>query len=117
VRSPKGKKQIKLNALMLAMLLEELVAGPCTAQALAEHTGLGLITIQRFFRALKARDLIHIAGWEKDVNGRYVIRVFGFGSGTDVRCPKKRRTVTQREYRQRQARGQGLSNPFAGLGA
>lgn len=117
--APKGKKQVKLNGVMYAMLLEEMLSGPCTAQHLADYTGMATLTIQRLFRAMYQRGVIHIAGWERDCNGRYVIRVFGLGPGRDVKSPKKTKAEINRKHRERAAYKamQPATNPFAGLGA
>lgn len=96
---PTGKKQVKLNAVMFSMMLEELLSGPCTAQTLAEYTGMYIQTVRKTLRAMHRRKVVHIAGWEKDTNGRHVIRVFGLGFGKDVKAPKKSRLEMNREYR------------------
>jgi DNA-binding IclR family transcriptional regulator len=100
---PIGKKQTKLNALMFAMLLEELLSGPCTAQALAEHTGMALITTQRTLRTMYRRGALHIGGWERDAAGRYTVRVFALGHGRDAKKPIKTRLQMNREYRARKS--------------
>lgn len=99
---PRGKPQIKLNATMFVLLLEELVSGPCSAQHLADHTGLGVVTVQRVLRHMRAKHLARIAAWEKDANGRYQIRIFAFGEGRDAkRPPPKKKNDSLREWRAR----------------
>ena len=112
---PRGQYQTKLNAVMFSMMLEELLSGPTTAQGLADYTGMHLITVQRTIRAMRRRKVLHVAGWEKDVNGRYVIRVFGLGPGHDVKAPIKTRLEMNREWRARKARAALVG--FAGVDA
>jgi DNA-binding transcriptional ArsR family regulator len=101
---PRGKYQVKLNAVMFAELIGELMEGPCTAQDLADHTGMHLLTVQRTLRPLYRRKLVHISGWEKDAQGRHVIRVFKMGADKDAkRPPPKPRALKKREYVARKA--------------
>lgn len=100
--STKGRKLVKLGAVMFAMMIEEMMAGPCTAQDIAAHTGMCLTTVQRTLRAMYDRKVVHIAGWECDGAGRR--RVFGLGAGKDKPRPAaKSMAQIQRDYRARQA--------------
>jgi DNA-binding MarR family transcriptional regulator len=97
---PRGQYQIKLNAVMFTMMLEEMLEGPSTAQNLAEHTGMSLITVQRTLRVMHRRGLVYISGWEKDSTSRWAVRVFTFGKGKDAkRPPPKPRAQKSREHR------------------
>jgi DNA-binding transcriptional ArsR family regulator len=96
---PLGSKQVKLNAVMFAMLLEELMDGPATAQTIADYTGMAPLTVNKTFRALYRRGVVHIAGWEKDLAGRMTVRVFGLGRGRDAKKPIKKRSELNRKYR------------------
>jgi hypothetical protein len=100
---PQGRKQVKLNAVMFAMMLEELLSGPCTAQHLADYTGMYVLTVQRTLRAMYRRGVVHIAGWERDLAGRMTVRVFGLGPGKDAKKQVKSRAEMNREYRARKA--------------
>lgn len=105
---PRGKYQVKLNAVMFAEMLGEMMDGPCTAQDLAQHTGMHVLTVQRTLRPLYRRGLVHISGWERDAQGRWVIRVFKLGAGKDMkRPPPKKKAQRLRESRARKS--------FAGL--
>lgn len=98
---PQGKKQVKLNAVMFSMLIEDLLCGPCTAQDIAEHSGMHVLTVQRTLRAMYRRKVLHIASWERDAAGRMSIRVFALGSGRDAKKPIKPRSQMNREWRAR----------------
>jgi hypothetical protein len=113
---PIGKKQVKLNAALLAMMLQELVAGPCTGPQLAEHTGMSTITVYHTLRALHRKHLVHIAAWDTDTQGRKSVRAFAFGEGKDVPRPRaKRARVSKSEYDNRvRARKLG-GTMYAGL--
>ena len=110
---PRGKYQVKLNAVLYAEMIGELLEGPSTAQDLASHTGMHVLTVQRTLRPLYRRGLVHISGWEKDSQGRWVVRVFKFGPGKDAkRPPPKTKAQRVRETRARAASLRGVS--FAG---
>lgn len=99
---PRGKEQVKLNAVMYAEMLAEMIAGPCTAHDIADHTGMHVLTVQRTLRPMHRRGLVHISGYEKDAQGRSVIRVWRFGEGKDAkRPPPKDRAQKRREARAR----------------
>ena len=110
---PVNKKQVKLNALMFAMMLEELLSGPCTAQHLADYTGMYVLTVQRTMRAMYGRGVVHIAGWERDLAGRHTVRVFGLGAGKDAKKPIKSRTQMNRDYLARKAMSALVNMPAA----
>jgi transcription initiation factor IIE alpha subunit len=109
---PQGSKQVKLNAVMFSMMLEELLDGPATAQTIAEYTGMAQLTVNKTFRAMYRRGVVHIAGWELDQAGRMTVRVFGLGPGRDARKPIKKRSEMNQKYR----RNKRLE-PIAQLGA
>lgn len=113
---PRGKYQVKLNAVMFSMMLEDLLAGPCTAQDIATHTGMNILTVQRTFRQMYARKVVHISGWEQDTQGRWVIRVFSLGAGIDKkRPPKKTEAQRRKEWRERSAARELGGAMYAGL--
>jgi hypothetical protein len=96
---PQGKKQVKLNAVMFSIMLEDLLRGPCTAQEIADSSGMALLTTQKTLRAMYRRGVVHISGWELDAAGRCTVRVFALGEGKDARKPIKRRSELNRKYR------------------
>lgn len=110
-RKPKNR----LNAVLYATLLAELVAGPTTRQELIDHTGLSRQTILSLVRALHERGLIHVASWEKDGRGKHSIASFQFGSGRDAKRPPPLTAVeVQRAAR---ARKVAAASVLHGLGA
>jgi hypothetical protein len=111
------KQQIRLSYLTFAMLLEELMSGPCTAKHLSEHTGMGHRYMCRLIDALHTKKLVHIASWEKDAIGRIGVRVYGLGHGTDAPRKTKPRKLVNKEHRARSARSVLAGTPFMGLGA
>lgn len=98
---PTGVKQVKLNAVMFSMMLEEMLDGPATAQTMADHSGMHIVTVQRTLRAMYRRGVVHIAGWERDQAGRMTVRVFGLGRGRDAKKPITHRSEQNRKYRLR----------------
>lgn len=111
------KPQIRLSYLTFAMLLEELMSGPCTAKHLSEHTGMGHRYMCRLIDALHTKRLVHVAGWDKDSLGRMAVKVYALGHGKDAPRKTKPREVVNREYRAKAARAPMLGTPFYGLGA
>jgi hypothetical protein len=112
---PRGKIQVKLNASLFAMTIEEMMSGPTTAQAISDLTGMSIVTVWHLLRALKARKVIHIASYDDDAQGRKVVRVFGFGPGRDAKRPTPTRAERARRNRERQTALKLGGNMYAGL--
>lgn len=111
------RTQVRLSYETFAMLLEELTSGPCTANQLAEASGMGHRYVRRLLKALKARKLVHISGYDKDSRGRLSVTVFSLGHGRDAPRKGKSREAINREYRTRKARAPLMGTPFYGLTA
>ena len=111
------KEIVKLSYLTFALLLEELLSGPATAKALAEHTGMGHRYMCRLLKVLHSKRVIHISGWERDAIGRMAVRVYALGVSKDVKKPTKPRATINREYRAKAAGAFLTGTPFAGLTA
>lgn len=109
------KKQVRLSHITFALLLEELMSGPCTAKHLSEHTGMGHRYMCYLLQTLYSKKLVHIASWEKDAIGRYGVRVFALGSGKDAKRQTKTRQAVNRDYRERAANAPLKGTPFYGL--
>jgi DNA-binding transcriptional ArsR family regulator len=109
-------KQVRLSHVTFALLLEELMSGPCTAKHLSEHTGMGHRYMCSLLRTLKAKGLVHIASWEKDSVGRYGVKVYALGYGRDAKRQVKPRQQVNREYRIKAAMAPMKGTPFYGLG-
>jgi transcription initiation factor IIE alpha subunit len=109
----KGQKQTRLNAVLFAILLDDLVSGPATWHELVECTGLGRNTVLGVLRALYKRKLIHIAAWEEDPRGVPTIRAYAFGKKPDAKQPRKSKEDINRTYRQRRGTTALRANIFA----
>lgn len=111
-------KQVRLGHLTFALLLEELLAGPCTVPELADHSGMSHRYVCRLLRTMHSKKVVHIAGWGKDSIGRQAqVRVYQLGPGRDKPKPTKTRQEVNAAYRKRAARVDLSGTPFAGLGA
>ena len=97
--SPKGKRQIKINAIMQAQLIKLLLEGTYTCQELANMTGLHYVTVLQYTRELHRAGAAHIAAWEKDKRGRDLAKIYKLGEGTDKRRQKKTQAERQIAYR------------------
>jgi hypothetical protein len=110
-----AKGQVRLSHLTFTLVLEELVSGPCTAQALADHSGMLPKTVRLLLRTMRAKKLVHIAGYEKDTRGRLNVLVYGWGYAKDAKRQPKPRAQVQRDYRARASAAILSGTPFAGL--
>ncbi len=97
--SPKGKRMIKINAIMQAQLIKLLLEGTYTCQELANMTGLHYVTVLQYTRELHRAGAAHIAAWEKDKRGRDLAKIYKLGEGTDKRRQKKTQAERQIAYR------------------
>jgi predicted ArsR family transcriptional regulator len=97
--SPKGKRQIKINAIMQAQLIKLLLEGTYTCAELAKMTGLHYVTVLQYTRELHRAGAAHIAAWEKDKRGRDLAKIYKLGEGTDKRRQKKTQAERQIAYR------------------
>ena len=91
--NPKGKRQIKINAITQAHLIKLLLDGTYTCQELADETGLHYVTVLQYTRELHRAGAVHITAWEKDARGRDLAKIYKLGEGND----KKRHKYTQAE--------------------
>jgi hypothetical protein len=117
VHAPKRSKDVRVGYIAFALCLEELLSGPCTARALAEHSGLHYRTACRLLRTMHDKKVAHIAGWEKDSLGRCAVAAYGLGPGNDAKRTTKSREEVNRGFRSRRAAAPMNGTPFAGLGA
>ena len=97
--NPKGKRQIKINAIMQAQLIKLLLEGTYTCQELAAMTGLHYVTVLQYTRELHRAGAAHISGWEKDQRGRDLAKIYKLGVGADKRRHKYTQAERQRAYR------------------
>lgn len=109
------KETIKCSYVTFALLLEELLDGPSTAKALAEHTGMGHRYMCRLVKVLHAKKVIHISAWERDALGRMAVKVYALGRDKDAKKPVKARKAINRDYRSKVAGSFLTGTPFAGL--
>lgn len=111
------KPTVRASYLSFALLLEELLSGPSTAKALADHTGMGHRYMCRLLATLYSKKVIHISGWERDALGRAGVRVYALGQGKDAKKPLKTRQAINRDHRRKVSRDPLKGTPFYGLTA
>lgn len=100
---PIKRTRTRLNAVMFALFMDELVSGPCTLPGLIEATGLHRTTVRGVLKALHARKLVHRSSWDRDARGAPSIAVWSWGAGKDAKRPVKTQATVNREWRARQA--------------
>lgn len=94
-------KKIPLNATMHAVMTRELLAGPCTAQELADETGMRPETVRLHIRALRAAGIMHVQQWVPDSIGRLTTASYRLGEGQDVKRRPMLEVEIKRRYRAR----------------
>lgn len=95
----KGKRMIKINAITQAHLIKLLLEGTYTCQELANETGLHYVTVLQYTRELHRAGAAHISGWEKDLRGRDLAKIYKLGEGNDKRRHRKSDAEKQVAYR------------------
>jgi hypothetical protein len=92
----------KLNAVMVALMLRELQAGPCSSRDLAEVTGMRRPTVRGYLQTMHRYGCLHISGWECDSVGRERSAVYSLGHGKDkARRPPQPNTESCAKYQRR----------------
>jgi hypothetical protein len=112
-----AKIDVRVSHLTFTLILEELLSGACTAKALADHSGMTHRSVLRLLRTMHAKKVVHVAGWEKDVLGRFGVAAWALGCGRDAPRITKPRQEVNRDFRARQARSALAGTAFQGLGA
>ena len=95
------KRQIKLNALMMAKVVRMLFDGGVTVYQIAEETGLGYITTLRYVNALRREGVVRIDSWVR--SGSQHVAAYELGDEPDapkkLKCPRE----SAAEWRARRA--------------
>lgn len=102
---PKKKKKTKrfrVSHLTIFSLIKAAQKGEYTLTELAEISGLHYATVCEFMKAAHREKLVHICGWEPDSRGRYLIRIYMWAPGKDVKNVKL--TGAERQRRSREAK-------------
>ena len=84
----RGRRIVKINRLTQAKLIEAMLDGVHTCAELADITGLHYVTVLDYTRELHRAGAAHICGWEKDVRGRDMIKIYRIGRGKDAKREK-----------------------------
>lgn len=92
----------KISHLSIFALIKAAQRGELTLAELAEESGLHYVTVCEFMRAAHREKLVHICAWEPDTRGRYLIRIYKWGEGRDIKNTKL--TVNERQRRHRAAK-------------
>lgn len=96
----KGRRIVKINAFTQAKLIEAMLDGVYNCQELAEITGLHYVTVLHYTRELHRAKAAHISGWDKDICGRDVVKIYRIGRGKDAK--REKLTGAQRQARTRE---------------
>lgn len=111
----KRAKPLRLNALSAALLTRAMMDGPSNISEMCEACGLYRKTVQEYIRALRKVKAVHVADWEQDRLGRFVVPSFALGEGKDKpRPPRRVGTVAHRRQRAERVAQQALIRRTAG---
>lgn len=72
------------HAVAFAIIVRELLTGPCTAKELAEETGMRHETVLGWIRALRRQGAIYVSSWVEDTNGRRSTAAYSLGNKPDA---------------------------------
>lgn len=102
-------KFAKIGALSYAKLLSYMMSGTLNCNELAEATGLHVLTVYQYTRAMHKEGVTHVCDWETDRMGRETIRIYMLGKGKDAARRTKTRAQIAEDYRTRQRMKQMLA--------
>ena len=71
----------------------------CTAYNICDETGLHVVTVQSYLRALHKEGATHIIGWLKNKRGADSTSIFKLGAGEDKPRSKLTRAEIAKRYR------------------
>lgn len=94
--------QVKVNAMVLASLVKELLAGEYTCEELADRTGLHYVTVLRYTREMHRAGAVHICAWRMNSKRLYLKKVYKVGDRQDADKPRPALTCAQRQLRYRE---------------
>lgn len=98
---PRCTSRRRLNALSIARLMAALMDGACTAQDLAEASGLCLDTARHYVLTLHREGIAYIAQWEQNSRGVYTTPAYRLGARRDADKPRQSGAERGRAYRAR----------------
>lgn len=97
------RRETTQHAIAFAVLLRELLGGPCTALELSAETGMRHETVLGWIRAMRRQHVLYVAAWVEDSAGRRTTAAYRIGDKPDaIRNPMPRIEVVRR-YRARAA--------------
>lgn len=95
---PQMNKHIA-NSTAWAIFIQALATDGGTLQELADESGMSYYTISKVLRALHKRKAVHIKSWERDIAGRYMVRLWALGQAKDAKRPARKSSLQRcREY-------------------
>lgn len=109
-------RQARVSYIAFSMILDELLSGATTTQALADASGLTRRYCAKLMAVLHGRKVVHIASWEADSLGRMSIAAYALGHGKDAARKPKTKLEINRDWRRRAAGKSLVGTPFHGLG-
>lgn len=83
------RKVVRVSHFTFAAVVRALLRTPCTAEQLAEASGLHRDTVYELMRAMRKgappSRAAHISAWSVDSIGRRTVAVFALGPGVDAK--------------------------------
>lgn len=94
-------RHVTQHAIAFAIILRELLDGPCTARELAEETGMRHDTILGWIRAMRRQHALYVSSWVEDTNGRRSVAAYSLGRKADAQRRPMPTIDIKRRYRER----------------
>ena len=79
---------------MIKMLMDG-----CTCYTIRDETGLHIVTVQSYLRAMHKEGVVHIMGWVKNSRGVDSTHIYKLGIGQDKPRSKMTRADIAKRYR------------------
>jgi DNA-binding transcriptional regulator LsrR (DeoR family) len=79
---------------MIKMLMDG-----CTCYTISDETGLHIVTVQSYLRAMHKEGVVHIMGWVKNSRGVDSTHIYKLGIGQDKPRAKMTRAEIAKRYR------------------
>lgn len=107
----RSRPAVKMSPICYAKMLKELQRQPSSRPALAEATGLSVMTVGSYLQALHKEEVIHIFAWDKDAMGRDAIPLWVLGMGIDAKRHTQTKAQKAAAYRKRKREKQEPARP------
>jgi transcription initiation factor IIE alpha subunit len=97
-----GNPRCKVNAMSIALMIRALIDDEVTQHDLSALTGLHVVTIRRYVKAMERAGAVHVCSWDEDRRGRRVVPVYKIGPGKTAARVRMDRKIIRARYKAKQ---------------